>query len=116
MAYKDDIRAILDSELPSIRDEILDEITKSIINLKEDTKTTAPPFYSFNDLIDMRIMGYPVRDLVIVAERLRAGKVDIVKLKNYNAAFIDGYQKAQEDFKKSLQDSVNRIIESNKDV
>ena len=59
-----------------------------------------------------RIMGYAVSDLVIVAERLRAGGVDIMKLKDYNSAFIDGYQRAQADFDKAMQECIKNTVDS----
>ena len=117
LSYEDNIRAILESNLTEIKDEILDTIVENILNLKEDTKTAEPLFYSLEDLKNIRIMGYAVSDLIIVAERLRAGGVDIMKLKDYNAAFIDGYQKAQADFNKAMQDSVRATIDNfNQDV
>lgn len=111
MLSYDDIRAILDDELPNIRDYVLDEITKSILSLKEDTNIAAP-LYSLEDLNNIRIMGYCVSDLIIVAERLRAGGVDIMKLKDYNQAFIDGYQRAQADFNKAMQECIKNTVDS----
>lgn len=99
-----------------------DSFNKVIVTCKGEQAET---FYKYPELAlrdpdylnTCRIMGYAVSDLIIVAERLRAGGVDIMKIKDYNAAFIDGYQKAQADFNKSLQDCVKATIDNfNQDV
>lgn len=54
LSYEDNVRAILESNLTEIKDEILDTIVKNILNLKEDTKTAEPLFYSLKDLKNVR--------------------------------------------------------------
>lgn len=106
MDLKENIRAILDEDLPSIRDDILDEITDSIFSLT--TRALEP--MSVDDLNNMRVMGYAVADLIIVAERLRAGGVDLMQLKNYTDGFKDGYSRANTEFNIAMKQCVKNII------
>jgi hypothetical protein len=79
----------------------------------------AIPFYRypeqvFNDpeyLDNIRLAGYSVKDLIIVADMLKDKEVSSVKLDNYISGVKDGYSKAQKDFEKALLDSINEIIE-----
>lgn len=59
---------------------------------------------------DMDIGGYRAKDLVITAERLRKDNIDRYIIKADNAAFMEGYTRAQEEFKQSLEDCVNNIV------
>lgn len=94
-----------------------DSFNKVIITCKGEQAQTfyKYPEQAFNDpdyLNTLFIMGYRVSDLVIVAERLRAGGVDIMRLKDYNQAFIDGYQRAQADFNKAMQECIKNTVDS----
>ena len=100
------VRTTLEANLPDIKDEVIDVIAEQIINNKPSC--TEP--LTLNDLQYTRIMGYAVTDLLIVAERLRAGGVDLMQLKNYTDGFKDGYERANEDFNKAMQDCVKNII------
>ena len=101
------VRATLEANLPDIKDEVKDVIAENIISYKPPSNTEP---LTLNDLQDIRIMGYTAADLLIVAERLRAGGVDLMKIKNYTDGFKDGYARANEDFKKAIEKSVNNIM------
>ena len=100
------VRATLEANLPDIKDEIKDVIAEQIISYKPSN--TEP--LMFNNLQDIRIMGYTAADLLIVAERLQAGDVDLMKFKNYSDGFKDGYERANEDFNKAMENCVKNII------
>lgn len=103
MDFETFVRATLEAYLPEVKDEVKDTIAENIINHKpHDTEPL-----TLNDLQNIRIMGYTAADLLIVAERLRAGGVDLMKIKNYTDGFKDGYERANEDFKKAIEKSVN---------
>lgn len=106
MDFETFVRATLEANLPDIKDEVKETIAENIINHKPSN--TEP--LMLNDLQDIRIMGYTAADLLIVAERLRAGGVDLMKIKNYTDGFIDGYERANEDFKKAMKKCVDNII------
>lgn len=100
------VRATLEANLPDIKDEVKDIIAENIISYKP---SNAEPL-TLNDLQDIRIMGYTAADLLIVAERLRAGGVDLMQIKNYTDGFKDGYTRANEDFNKAMEKCVNNIM------
>ena len=97
------VRATLEANLPDIKDEVKDVIAENIISYKPSN--TEP--LTLNDLQAISIMGYTAADLLIVAERLRAGGVDLMQIKNYTDGFKDGYARATEDFNKAIEKSVN---------
>ena len=78
----------------------------------------AIPFYrypeqAFNDpeyLDNIRLAGYSVRDLIVVAQMLRDQEVENIQFNNYMSGFSDGYTRAKQDFETALQDSINKII------
>ena len=100
------VRATLEANLPDIKDEVKDSIAENIVSYKPNN--TEP--LTFNDLQNIRIMGYTAADLLIVAERLRAGGVDLMQIKNYTDGFKDGYERANEDFNKAMEKCVKNII------
>ena len=104
--FETNVREILDCNLPNIKDEVKDVIARNIINI---TPRALEPF-CFDDIQNMRVMGYTVADLIIVAERLNAGGIDIMQLKNYTDGFKDGYERANEDFNKAMRECVKSII------
>lgn len=65
----------------------------------------------YPDLDNIYIEGYRLKDLVIIAERLRKDKLKPQVVMAANEAFLDGYKAAREEFNKALEESVNRIIE-----
>lgn len=101
------VRATLEAYLPEVKDEIKDIIAENIISYKPPSNTEP---LIFNDLQNIRIMGYTAADLLIVAERLRAGGVDLMKMKNYTDGFKDGYARANEDFNKAMEKCVKNIM------
>ena len=78
----------------------------------------AIPFYrypeqAFNDpeyLDNIRLAGYSVRDLIVVAQMLKDQKVDNIQFNNYMSGFSDGYTRAKQDFETAIQESINKII------
>lgn len=56
------------------------------------------------------VKGYRVKDLVIIAERLRKDNIDPIVLKANNEAFIEGYKICSEEFKANLEKSVEKIV------
>ena len=104
--FETNVREILECNLFNIKDEVKDVIVENICNL---TPRTLEPT-SLYDLQTMRIMGYTVKDLLIVAERLQAEGVDLMKFKNYTDGFKDGYERANEDFNKAIEKCVNNIM------
>lgn len=59
---------------------------------------------------DWIICGYRVEDLYKLALILRERRLEDVDLSNYNQCYFDGYQRAQEEIRKQIEESVNRII------
>lgn len=59
---------------------------------------------------ELYVNGYRVKDLIIIAERLRKDNIDPIVLKANNEAFMDGYKICSEEFKASLEKSVQEII------
>ena len=59
---------------------------------------------------DSFIFGYRVKDLIVIAERIRKDNVYPVVLKADNEAFIDGYKRARDDFNEQLKKSIDNII------
>ena len=78
----------------------------------------AIPFYRypeqlFNDaeyLDNIRLAGYSVRDLIVVAQMLKDQKVENIQFNNYMSGFSDGYTRAKQDFETAIQESINKII------
>ena len=83
----------------------------------------AIPFYrypeqAFNDpeyLDNIRLAGYSVRELLVVAQMLREKGVENIQFNDYMSGFSDGYSKAQKDFEEALKESINKIIERAKE-
>ena len=107
MDFETFVRATLEANLPDIKDEVKDVIAEQIISYKAPSNTEP---LTLNDLQDIRIMGYTAADLLIVAERLRAGGVDLMQIKNYTDGFKDGYARATEDFNKAIEKSINKAM------
>ena len=91
------------------------DITRIVVSCKDELRRFfyLYPEAAYNDpdyLNSISLMGYRVSDLIIVAERLKAGGVDILQFKNYNDGFKDGYARAQADINEALQASIEKII------
>lgn len=79
---------------------------------------TAKAFYpAFTQMInnldevkDLTICGYRVEDLYKLALILKGKRIEDYDLRDYNACFFEGYARAREDFNKSLEEMVNKII------
>lgn len=70
-----------------------------------------PSFISLDQVKkDWNICGYRVEDLLQLALILKGKRIEDYDLRDYNAAFMDGYARAQEDFNKSLEDMVKNTI------
>ena len=93
------------------------ESANKVICLKQGKK--AKVFYPYmpnfiNDLDEVKdfsICGYKVVELITFAEILRDKQIDELNLKDYNGAFIAGYQRAQDDIKRDIEKSIQRMFE-----
>ena len=96
-------------------EEHRDNMSKVIVTCKGET---ALPFYrcreqAFNDpdyLKNIRLVGYSVNDLILVAQMLKDQKITDINFNNYMDGFKDGYSRATTDFNNSIQDCVKKII------
>lgn len=59
---------------------------------------------------DWTICGYKVDELVKLSMILRENNINELNLKDYNDAFIAGYQRASDEIHKRLEDSVNNMM------
>lgn len=87
-----------------------------VICLKQGKK--AKVFYAYtpfiNDLESITgatICGYRVEQLVTFAEILRGKQIDELDLKDYNGAYIAGYQRAHDDIQRNIEESIQRMFE-----
>lgn len=67
------------------------------------------------DAEETMILGYRIKDLAIIAARLRKDNIDPIVLKADNEAFLDGYKAARDEFDKSIEQSINKIIGDHQD-
>ena len=112
---RNNIEAIIESNIPQLSNEYREMIVSSIMTtlrasgLKPHTWT--PNFITdIEDVKDWSICGYRVEDLYKLALILRDRRIEDFDLREYNACFLDGYKRAQEDINKQLEESVSRII------
>lgn len=87
-----------------------------VICLKQGKK--AKVFYAYtpfiNDLESITgatICGYRIEQLVTFAEILRDRRVEDIDLKDFDGAYIAGYQRAQDDIKKDIEKSIQRMFD-----
>ena len=59
---------------------------------------------------DWTICGYKVDELVKLSMILRENNINELNLKDYNDAFIAGYQRASNEIHKQLEESVSRMF------
>lgn len=59
---------------------------------------------------DWQICGYRVEDLVKLSLILRDKGIDEINLKDFNEALTLGYLKANDEFNKALEESINKCI------
>lgn len=62
------------------------------------------------ELEELRILGYRVKDLAVIAERIRKDNIDPRVLEADNEAFLEGYKLAHDEFNQSIEQSINKII------
>lgn len=68
--------------------------------------------YSDPDILNnLKIAGYTASDLIILAERLKDNGVDILTVRDYADGVRYGYERANADFRRAMQESVYRMIE-----
>lgn len=68
--------------------------------------------YSNPDILNnLKIAGYTASDLIILAERLKDNKVDILTVRDYADGVRYGYERANADMERALKESVNRMLE-----
>ena len=63
------------------------------------------------DLNNIYIEGYRLKDLLVIAERLRKDYMEPRLLEADNETFLAGYKMASEDFLKSIDEAVKKIME-----
>ena len=63
------------------------------------------------DLNSIFIEGYRLKDLIVLAERLRREEREPKVVEAANEAFLSGYKMANEDFKRSLDEAIIKIEE-----
>lgn len=85
-----------------------------IISLIERAPAADPWFMDLEQIEESFIMGYRVKDLIVIAERLRQDKnfIDPIVLKADNEAFLEGYKLAYDELNRSIEQSINKIIQS----
>ena len=95
--------------------EAYEDVSKVICLKKGKTAKVFYPFMpsylSIEEAYDFTVMGYKVGELVKFAEILRGKQIDEVNLRDYNDAFISGYQRAQDDIRKQIEDDIQRMFE-----
>ena len=112
---RNNIEIILESNIPQISNEYRDLIVNSIMTTLRDSglkpHTWTPSYITdLDEVKDWNICGYRVEDLYKLALILRDKRVEEIDLRDFNNCFFDGYKRAQEDFKASLEQSINSII------
>lgn len=67
--------------------------------------------YTDPDILNnLKIAGYTASDLIILAERLKDNDVDFITVRDYADGVRYGYERANADFKRAIQESVNNFI------
>ena len=97
-------------------EEHRDNISRVIVTCKGETAIAfyRYPEQAFNDpeyLKSIRLAGYSVNDLIIIAELLKEHKIDELKLNNFQDGLSAGYALAQKHFENAIRDSINRTLE-----
>lgn len=78
---------------------------------KKDAPTIDPSFITDLDAVkDWRICGYRVEDLVKLSLILRDKDINEINLKDFTETYTLGYLKANEEFNKALEESINKCI------
>lgn len=95
--------------------EAYEDVSKVICLKKGKTAKVFYPFkpscLSIEEAYDFTVMGYKVGELVKLAEILREKQIDEVNLRDYNDAFVSGYQRAQDDIRKQIEDDIQRMFD-----
>lgn len=112
MTYEENVRAILESNLTDIKDEIKDNITDKIVSLKcQDIIYNGVS--DLDSVKDWNICGYRVEDLVKLSLILRDRRIEDVDLRDYNDCFFDGYRKAYDEIHNRIKKMTDDLIEAN---
>lgn len=112
---RNNIEAIIESNIPQLSNEYRDMIVSSIMTTLRDSglkpHTWTPNFITdLEDVKDWTICGYRVEELYKLALILRDKSAEEIDLRDFNNCFFNGYKQAQEDFKASIEQSINQII------
>ena len=91
-------------------------ISRVIVTCKGETAIAfyRYPEQAFNDpeyLKTIRLAGYSVNDLIIIAELLKEHKIDELKLNNFQDGLTAGYALAQKHFENAIRENINRTLE-----
>ena len=98
------IETIIECNLPIVDKEYRDLLLDSIMTTLRDCGLQ--PYDFQNEFI----YGYRIKDLVIVAERLRENHIDEFDLQKDNESFLAGYNLAVEHCNKQIEECTNKII------
>ena len=95
--------------------EDYESASRVIVMRKNETAKVFYPFIprfieNLDEVKDWTICGYRVEDLYKLALILKGKRIEDYDLRDYNACFFEGYARAREDFNKSLEEMVNKII------
>ena len=100
--YEENIRAVLETNLPDIKDEIKDSVAERLMDLFIELREKSA--------LDGFIGGYSVRDLVIFAQRYKELGYYPKDIKDNNEAFSAGYQMANEAFDRSISECIDNMM------
>lgn len=68
--------------------------------------------YTDPDILNnLKIAGYTASDLIILAERLKDNGVDVLTVRDYADGVRYGYERANADMERAIQESINRMFE-----
>ncbi len=83
-----------------------------IIRIIEQMTPADPYCMDLEQLSESFICGYRVKDLIVIAERLRNNEnfIDPIVLKANNEAFLEGYKVAHDEFNESIDKAIKNII------
>lgn len=113
---KNRIEVIIDSNIPQLSNEYRDLIVNSIMTTLRDSGLkpygwNPSDIMDFDDIKNLFICGYPARELVMLATRLRRSvKLENIVFSDNNKAFMDGYNAAREDFNRAIEESIKRMF------
>lgn len=84
---------------------------------KETAPAADPSFITnISDVQNWTVCGYRVEELITLALILRKKSIDDYNLSDFNGAFTLGYKRATEDFNKSIDEAISKIINDDKEA